>query len=236
MGCAVALSIGLQGTGTAPHVPDCPIHGHQIHLIPTHQSAGVLHRSGGVTDTPRRAIAWFRRDLRLTDNRMLEVATRDAERVWPVFVADPALLQPHGGAPARVAWFGANLRALDERLRESGSGLTVLRGRPDEVLPGLAKEIGAEQIYTGADEDPVAIARDDRVASHLDLRLVDDQRIVAPSEMPATAARVHESCPVLTNAVTAVTRRRVSRQGHSSTLVGSGEAAHLPANARQAGI
>ena len=111
-----------------------------------------------MTDTPRRAIAWFRRDLRLTDNRMLRAATRIAERVWPVFVADPALLQFHGGAPARVAWFGANLRALDERLRESGSGLTVLRGRPDEVLPGLAKEIGAEQIYAGADEDPVVIA------------------------------------------------------------------------------
>ncbi|MDQ3148825.1 MAG: deoxyribodipyrimidine photo-lyase, partial [Chloroflexota bacterium] len=97
-----------------------------------------------MTDTPRRAIAWFRRDLRLTDNRMLEAATRIAERVWPVFVADPALLQSHGRAPARVAWFGANLRVLDERLRESGSGLTVLSGRPDEVLPGLAKEIGAE--------------------------------------------------------------------------------------------
>ncbi len=136
-----------------------------------------------MTDTPRRAIAWFRRDLRLTDNRMLEASTRIAERVWPVFVADPALLQSHWGAPARVAWFGANLRALDERLRESGSGLTVLGGRPDEVLPGLAKEIGAERIYAAADEDPVAINRDDRVATHLDLRLVDDQRIVAPRQL-----------------------------------------------------
>lgn len=56
-----------------------------------------------MANAPRRAIAWFRRDLRLTDNRMLEAATRDAERVWPVFVADPTLLEKHAGAPARVA-------------------------------------------------------------------------------------------------------------------------------------
>ncbi|MBA3587708.1 MAG: deoxyribodipyrimidine photo-lyase, partial [Chloroflexi bacterium] len=61
--------------------------------------------------------------------------------------------------------------------------LMVLHGRPDEVLPALAAEIGAERIYAAADEDPVAINRDDRVATHLDLRLVDDQRIVAPRNL-----------------------------------------------------
>ncbi|MDQ3691449.1 MAG: DNA photolyase family protein [Chloroflexota bacterium] len=136
-----------------------------------------------MADGPRRAIAWFRRDLRLTDNRMLEAATRDAERVWPVFVADPDLLGSHQRAAARVAWFDLNLRALDARLHESGSGLTVLHGRPGEVLPALATEVGAERIYAAADEDPVAVARDDRVATHLDLRLVDDQRIVAPRDL-----------------------------------------------------
>ncbi len=78
---------------------------------------------------------------------MLEAATRDAERVWPVFVADPALLEKHAGAPARVAWFGANLRALDKRLREAGSGLTILRGRPEEVLREFAIRIGADTIF-----------------------------------------------------------------------------------------
>lgn len=48
---------------------------------------------------------------------MLEAATRDADRVLPVFVADPGLLTAHASAPARTAWFAANVRALDERLR-----------------------------------------------------------------------------------------------------------------------
>jgi deoxyribodipyrimidine photo-lyase len=136
-----------------------------------------------VTDPPRRAIAWFRRDLRLTDNRTLSAATDAADRVWPVFVADPTLLELHGAAPGRVAWFAANLAALDERLRGSGSGMTVLRGRPEEVLRLFAASVGAATIFAGADEDPSAVARDERVRGVVDLRLVDDQRIVPPAEL-----------------------------------------------------
>jgi deoxyribodipyrimidine photo-lyase len=136
-----------------------------------------------VNDEPRRAIAWFRRDLRLTDNRMLEAATHDAERVWPVFVADPALLERHAAAPGRVAWFAASLRALDERLRAEGSGLTVIAGKPEAALRRFAAQVGADLVVAAADEDPIAIARDERVATAMDLRLVDDARIVPPSDL-----------------------------------------------------
>ena len=136
-----------------------------------------------MTDDARRAIAWFRRDLRLTDNQMLEAATRGADRVWPVFVADPDLLDAHGAATARTAWFEANVRALDEMLRLEGSGLTVLHGRPEEVLRTFAAEVGASIVHAAADEDPAAIARDERVARAVDLHLVDDQRIVPPSQL-----------------------------------------------------
>lgn len=136
-----------------------------------------------MTDAPRRAIAWFRRDLRLADNRTLAAATGAAERVWPVFVADPALLERHEIAAARVAWFAGNLAVLDERLSDAGSGLTVLRGRPEEAVPAFAASVGAETVFAGADEDPVAIERDERVAGRIELRLVDDQRILPPAEL-----------------------------------------------------
>jgi deoxyribodipyrimidine photo-lyase len=142
-----------------------------------------LRRIGSVTADARRAIAWFRRDLRLTDNRMLEAATRGTDRVWPVFVADPDLLDAHAAATARIAWFEANVRALDQRLRERGSGLTVLRGRPEDVLRRFAAEVGAEAVHASADEDPEGVARDERVSRVVELRLVDDQRIVAPGEV-----------------------------------------------------
>ncbi|HEX2883505.1 MAG TPA: deoxyribodipyrimidine photo-lyase [Candidatus Limnocylindria bacterium] len=135
----------------------------------------------------RRAIAWFRRDLRVTDNRMLEAATHDADRVWPVFVADPELLERHAAATGRLAWFAANLGALDLTLTGAGSGLTVLAGEPEVVLRDFAGRIGADAVFAAADEDPMAAARDARVAARLRLRLVDDQRILPPGEIVTAA-------------------------------------------------
>jgi deoxyribodipyrimidine photo-lyase len=114
---------------------------------------------------------------------MLEVATRGADRAWPVFVADSELLDRNAASPARTAWFAANLSALDERLRERGSGLTVLRGHPVEVLRSFAKEVDADVVVAATDEDPVAVERDRRVAAAVDLCMVDDQRIVPPSSV-----------------------------------------------------
>jgi deoxyribodipyrimidine photo-lyase len=144
-----------------------------------------------VTDAPRRAIAWLRRDLRLTDNRTLETATREAERVWPVFVVDPAQLERHAAAPGRVAWFAANVLALDDRLREHGSGLAVLAGPPERALPELVRRLEADAVYAAADEDPSAVSRDERLAARVDLRLVDDARIVAPSELRTAAGEAY---------------------------------------------
>lgn len=120
---------------------------------------------------------------------MLEAATHDAERVWPIFVVDPQQLLLHREAPGRVAWFGASVAALDQVLRAGGSGLTIRRGPPAEVLRQLMSETDAERVYAAADEDPVAIERDRVVAESIDLRLVDDQRIIPPAEIRTAAGQ-----------------------------------------------
>ena len=111
------------------------------------------------------------------------MATREAERVWPVFVVDPLQLLLHRGAPGRVAWFAANVAALDRALQARGSGLTIRHGPPERVLRQLMRETGAESVYATIDEDPVSIERDRRVADAIDLRLVDDQRILPPGQI-----------------------------------------------------
>jgi deoxyribodipyrimidine photo-lyase len=142
-----------------------------------------------VTGT-RRAIAWLRRDLRLHDSAALSIAATTAARAWPVFVADPALLARHAGAPGRAAWFGATLRALDARLAEGGSGVTVLVGPPEDVLPRFAARVGADVVIAARDPEPAAGARDARVARAVELRLVDDQHLV-----PADALRTGDGRP-----------------------------------------
>ena len=117
---------------------------------------------------PTTALVWFRRDLRVHDHPGLTAARAECDRVVPVFVLDPRLLQ--GRFPSRNrAWFllGA-LAELRAALRERGADLVVREGRPEEELPALAQEAGASAVFFASDVSPFAMARDRRVEAALE--------------------------------------------------------------------
>ncbi|HEU5483365.1 MAG TPA: deoxyribodipyrimidine photo-lyase [Microlunatus sp.] len=112
------------------------------------------------------AIWWVRRDFRLGDNPALRAALDDGV-VLPLFVLDPVLLRSAG--TARRAWMEAALHALDADLRSAGGpGLSVLRGKPQNVVPRVAKEVGAKRVHVAADFGPYGRRRDETVADALD--------------------------------------------------------------------
>ncbi len=106
------------------------------------------------------AVLWFRRDLRLGDHPAL-LAAAEAGPVTALFVLDDVLRKP-SGAP-RVAFMYRTLRALDAQLREHGGGLVVRRGQPENVVPAVAREVGASSVHISADYGPYGRARDERV-------------------------------------------------------------------------
>ena len=112
------------------------------------------------------SVLWFRRDLRLRDNPAL-LAARDAGDVLPLFVLDDALRKP-SGAP-RLAYLYRSLRALDEAL---DGRLVVLRGKPENVLPRVVRDVSADSVHVAADFGPYGRARDERVEQALDVELV----------------------------------------------------------------
>ena len=116
------------------------------------------------------AIVWFRRDLRVHDHPALTAAHRDgragragvrarpaAARRRPLPVAQPRVV------PARVP-----ARAARRRCATAAGELFVRAGRPEDVLPRLARETGAEAVYFASDVSPFAMARDRRVDAALD--------------------------------------------------------------------
>jgi len=107
------------------------------------------------------SILWFRRDLRLHDHPALVEAARD-DQVVPLFVLDPALLEP-AGAP-RVAFMLDCLRSLDEDLDGS---LVVRTGAPADVVPAVAREVEASAVHISADYNPYGRRRDEAVATAL---------------------------------------------------------------------
>ncbi len=109
-------------------------------------------------------ILWFRRDLRLHDHPALDAAAKDGP-VTALFVLDDVLLRADAGP--RTAFLYRTLRALDEDLRSHGGRLTIKRGKPENVVPALAKEIGASAVHISEDFAPYGRARDERVETAL---------------------------------------------------------------------
>jgi deoxyribodipyrimidine photo-lyase len=104
------------------------------------------------------AVMWFRRDLRLADNPALVEALRAGDEVLPLFVIDPALWEPAGAN--RRAFLVGCLRALDD---DMGGALVLRRGDPAEVVPAIAAEVGAAQVFVAEDFGPYGRARDESV-------------------------------------------------------------------------
>ncbi|GAA1877594.1 cryptochrome/photolyase family protein [Lapillicoccus jejuensis] len=115
-----------------------------------------------MTEAP--SVVWFRRDLRLRDHAALLTAAQQGP-VLALFVLDDVLLRTAGGP--RTAWLRRSLRALDADLREHGGGLVVRRGRPADVVPATAAEVGASAVHVSADFTPYGARRDTAVETAL---------------------------------------------------------------------
>lgn len=91
-------------------------------------------------------LLWFRRDLRLRDHPAL---ARAAQRgfVIPVFILDPSLLHHPETGSARVDFMLECLRSLDQELRQRGGYLILRYGQPEQILPELIRQTGADGIY-----------------------------------------------------------------------------------------
>ncbi|MCX2726594.1 deoxyribodipyrimidine photo-lyase [Thermomicrobium sp. 4228-Ro] len=122
------------------------------------------------------AIWWIRRDLRLYDNQALHAALARAERLLPLFVLDPHLLEGPARSPRRNAFLLAALRSLDAELQRRGSALTVVRGDPVTVVPELARALRAT-VVAEEDATPYAQRRDRSVGLRCPLLLVPGSTI-----------------------------------------------------------
>lgn len=114
------------------------------------------------------SILWLRRDLRLHDLPALVAAAAQGD-VLPVFVLDERLLVE---SSVRTACL---LRALRSAQESYDGNIVVRKGKPEEVLPRLASEVGANTIHISGESQPWGRIRDQRVRNALG----DDVELVA---------------------------------------------------------
>ena len=100
------------------------------------------------------AVVWFRDNLRVRDNPTLADAVAAADRVVPVYTFDPERRGESEYGPAKHAPHRSRFRReavvdLREALRERGGDLLVRTGRPEDVVPAVADEAGADAVFAG---------------------------------------------------------------------------------------
>ncbi|CAM1363364.1 Deoxyribodipyrimidine photo-lyase [Tenacibaculum sediminilitoris] len=113
------------------------------------------------------SVFWFRRDLRLQDNKGLHEALQSGNKVIPLFIFDEDILESLPKNDARVTFIHETLQKLDEELKKHQSSLVVKKGKPLAIWKKLTKEYIIEKVYTNKDYEPYAIKRDKEVADFL---------------------------------------------------------------------
>ncbi|RSC95719.1 cryptochrome/photolyase family protein [Tenacibaculum singaporense] len=113
------------------------------------------------------SIFWFRRDLRLEDNKGLHEALQSGNKVVPLFIFDEDILENLPKNDARVTFIYETLQNLDEELKKHQSSLIVKKGKSLAIWEKLTEEFIIEAVYTNKDYEPYAIKRDKEVADFL---------------------------------------------------------------------
>ncbi|SDW00415.1 DASH family cryptochrome [Flavobacterium degerlachei] len=98
------------------------------------------------------AIVWFKTDLRLHDNETLIKAIAQSDQILPIYCFDDAHFEttPYGFKKTgsyRAQFLIESLKNLDENLRKIGSGLLILKGKPEVEIPKIVAEFKVHKVF-----------------------------------------------------------------------------------------
>jgi len=117
--------------------------------------------------TDKHTIFWFRRDLRLYDNKGFYHALKDSGKVLPIFIFDTDIIDSLPENDARVEFIHHSLANINKQIEKNKSQIYVYHGKPIEVFQKLIKDINIEAVYTNKDHEPYGIKRDQEIADFL---------------------------------------------------------------------
>ena len=134
-------------------------------------------------------VHWFRRDLRLKDNRALHGALTSGHPVLPLFVFDKNILDKlEAEDDSRVTFLHDRICEMQREIQAMGSSMLVIHGDPLSVIEQLATSGNLLGVHTNEDYEPYALERDASVQQTLTQRGIEwhtytDHVIQAPGEV-----------------------------------------------------
>ena len=147
-------------------------------------------------------LVWFRRDLRVQDNRALSEAARTAtDGVIAVYAVTPQQWKQHDDAPCKVQFWLANVQSLSQSLAKLNIPLLILKNDTFAELPkkivALATKHECDGLFLNREYEVNEIRRDDQVATACDLAGIAVQRfhdrvIIPPKEIATKDDRFYK--------------------------------------------
>jgi deoxyribodipyrimidine photo-lyase len=135
------------------------------------------------------SVFWFRRDLRLDDNKGFFEALKNEENVLPIFIFDKQILESLPEDDARVSFIYETLQTMRDTLQNNHhSNLALYYGNPLEVYKQLIETYNIKAVYTNHDYEPYAKQRDAEIQSllekhHISFKTYKDQVIFEKNEL-----------------------------------------------------
>ena len=98
------------------------------------------------------SIVWFKTDLRLHDNETLIKAIAQSDEIIPVYCFDESQFKKtefgfNKTGSYRAQFLLESLIDLDKNLRELGSGLLILKGKPEVEIPKIVQHYNATKVF-----------------------------------------------------------------------------------------
>lgn len=149
-----------------------------------------LAASDAAATSPATLIYWFRNDLRLDDNPGLLQACQQANNLLLIYCRHSTAWQMTRWEVPRTSrhrqqFLASTLADLAMQLKSHDSQLLEVEGKPTELLPALARAIGATTIYceeiaAPEEQEEVAALR----AAGLTVKTVWQSSLLDPTDLP----------------------------------------------------
>lgn len=133
-------------------------------------------------------VVWFRRNLRLHDNKALDAAIRSGKNIIPLFIFDSDILKYFPNPQdKRVSFIVDHLDHINKRLfKTHQTKLLICYGSPKDIINTLCDNFNIDAIYADEDYEPHNIQRDQNISEAISprkLNLYCDHLIYHPGQI-----------------------------------------------------
>ena len=118
-------------------------------------------------------IFWFRRDLRLEDNKGLYKALKGTNKVIPIFIYDTEIIDKLPKDDHRLTFIHNALGGINNAMKRNRCSVGIYRGTPKAIFNKIIREFPIEKVITNHDYETYAIERDEEIRKLLKAEKID---------------------------------------------------------------